>query len=204
VQDSDLSNLSANEFSGSLARDLLGFESTDEYARFLIQQRMERSLSTTLGTVLSATANEIAVGRTRESTRQLLVLQRGRSRFAVLVKTGPKSMNPAQAARFRVKLRNLPGGPPDRTVLGICYGEPGEVSTTLLRYLGDDVQVRAGKEFWTFLTDEASTYAEILAAARAAGKRFREIQGPGILRNLQTSTVSRIGRQIERKWGGQH
>ena len=203
IEDLSLDDVNVNPFLVEFARPVLGMSGNPDVARFQVQQRLERALTGSVGTALAAAAHELAVGRSRKSRKQILILERDAGVFNVLMKSGPDSLNQYGISNARKSLRALASENGGEGRVGICYGRIEDLSSQTAA-LGREFRVIIGEEFWEFVTGSKDAYQVVLQSAKNASlKVASEEGGVGSLSRLIDDKAQRLGRQLERASPGE-
>lgn len=184
-----------------------------DLAEFIVNQRVERGLVTSLGTQLQKVARIVGsvmyssgvAGADLEGQHE--ALQR---HLLMQVKSGPDTVNldianqihtKLNQAERRIKGGGLPAGWSVEKMLGMTYGRPDHRSGFVIG-LGDkgvDVS-KIGREFWDFITDDDNMHRELFALAATVALKYRNGSGktlPEAISDAKTALTA----EIEAKYG---
>lgn len=159
VVDLSLSDMSINPFLMAVMGRPIGISSYRELARWMVLQRLERGASTGFGTTLKHVAKEFCneVPLPYMDAR----LTKDNTVYNIIITSGPKH-NTKDASRIQKRLLSTmkaePGSVP---VLGMCYGTDDSVGHITKKHV-DGVKQIAGRDFWTFVSNDPHCYQDIL------------------------------------------
>lgn len=185
----------------------------DDLARFIVGQRVERGVVTSLGIRIQKVA--LAVGTAMHPSGVPEADLEGRDedlkRHRLMqVKIGPDTINKTMAsgiernlkeAENRIKLGGQAKGWVVEKMLGMCYGRPEHRSAWVigLGKSGFDVD-RIGREFWAFITGEQDAYKEVFDIALTVAATYQNSSGK-TLPQLIEDTIQSLTLEIETKYG---
>ncbi len=185
----------------------------EDLADFIVNQRVERGLVTSLGTQLQKVARE--VGTVMHSSGvpgadlegQHSALQR---HLLMQVKSGPDTVNLDISERIRENLNQaerrirgggLPKGWSVEKMLGMCYGQLKDRNGFVLKLGSGGVDVtKIGRDFWEFITDDPNAYEEVFEVARSVATTYKNTSGKPLAQAIEDAKAS-LTRQIESLYG---
>lgn len=182
-------------------------------AEFIVGQRVERGLVTSLGMQLQRIAAAVgtAMRATGVSGADLEGSDTGlQRRFLMQVKSGPDTINLDISRQIRANLNSAEarirsGGLPQDWVvvkmLGMCYGRPEHRSNWVqgLGAEGFDAD-RIGRGFWEFITGDPGAYVEVFDIAREVAGTYQNGSGKTLAQAIQDAVVG-LAREIDVRYG---
>lgn len=170
LEELSLSEMSINPFLIAVVGDQIGVGNSGDLARWMVLQRIERGTSTAFGATLKHVAREFCNADPLPGMDGRI--ERGGSVYNLLITSGPKH-NYAAVHRMRDRLQSTKSDEPDSVpVLGMCYGNASSVGHMTKKYVGGIRQI-AGREFWTFVSDDPDCYQNIIEIAVTAHNYVR-------------------------------
>lgn len=182
-------------------------------AEFIVNQRVERGLVTSLGTQLQKIAR--LVGSVMHSSgvagADLEGMHNELKRHVLMqVKSGPDTVNLDIAKQIGVNLnqaerRIKAGGLPQQwsveKMLGMCYGQLRHRNGFVLRLGDDGVDVsKIGRDFWGFITDDPNLYRELFNSALDVALTYKNSSGKTLAQAIADAKSS-LTAEIEDKYG---
>jgi len=184
-----------------------------DLAEFIVNQRVERGLVTSLGMQLQKIGRIVGsvmhssgvAGADLEGQHETL-----KRHLLMQVKSGPDTVNldianqihsKLNQAERRIKSGGLPAGWSVEKMLGMCYGQPRHRNGFVLGLGDEGVDVgKIGREFWTFITDDPNTYQELFALAAAVALSYKNASGKTLAQAISDAKTALEG-EIENKYG---
>lgn len=165
LEELSLSDMGINPFLIAVVGDQIGIANSDDLARWMVLQRIERGTSTAFGATLKHVAREFCNADPLPGMDGRI--ERGGSVYNLLITSGPKH-NYAAVHCMRDRLQATKSDEPDSVpMLGMCYGNDSSVGDMTKKYL-DGIHQIAGRDFWTFLSEDPDCYQNILEIAVTA------------------------------------
>lgn len=204
-------SLSAHAINPFLA--VLVARAPSDLAEFIVNQRVERGLVTSLGMQLQKIGRIVGsvmyssgvAGADLEGQHDTL-----KRHLLMQVKSGPDTVNldianqihsKLNQAERRIKSGGLAAGWSVDKMLGMCYGQPRHRNGFVLK-LGDqgiDVD-KIGREFWGFITDDPSMYKELFAIAAEVALNYKNGSGKTLAQAISEAKTA-LTAEIEAKYG---
>jgi len=162
VEGVELDDLRVNVFLAA-AMDM---KEPEQLIQWGVHQHLERSLVTSFGFLIEKIALLVADGETHRGQGGDIVVERDGKTYYIEIKSGTassnvKMMRNTSSAQATIKDEN--GKESVVTVLGLTYGKPDEVFSTMRSYYeGDELLV--GRNFWEFLADAPDAHRDVLDA----------------------------------------
>ena len=167
LKDLSLAEMSINPFLIAAMGNEIGITDSHKLARWMVLQRIERSASTAFGAPLKHIAKEFCNADPLPGMDARI--ERDHSVYNMVITSGPKH-NATAAQSIQKRLIGTKNAEPDSIpVLGMCYGNDDSIGTITKKY-ADSVQQIAGRDFWTFVSEDPDCYKEILEIAAVAHK----------------------------------
>ncbi len=169
------SSLTPNPFLIELLIRGLGYQTAEQVAWFMVNQRFERSIVTSMGTTFQRVAHIVAGEIGSGTAGADMEIQRNDVHYFVQIKSGPVTANQDIAEQISSKLQSARRryganalGTTAIVVLGICYGtQAGDIPRRVLQERG--VEIMVGENFWTFLSGgDPTTMTAVRTIARRA------------------------------------
>lgn len=170
----EFESLTPNPVLGALLIDGLGFSKKRAF-QFVIEQRLERSLVTSVGNMFQQIAMTLAAEATGVEGADIQVGGNGFVYYAQ-IKSGPNTVNKDIAIQLA---RNLASATRRHgkavAVLGICYGRPEDQRFPWAK--DNNLQVKIGDDFWRFISDDEVSLKDVIDLVRDVGKErpFRHL-----------------------------
>jgi len=182
-------------------------------AQFIVAQRLERSIVTSMGNAAQKIAR--ITGTFMKSSGVAGADLEGfevnlKRHLLMQVKIGPDTVNKdigdsiesklAEAER-RVKSGGMPPGWVVVRMLGMCYGQPRHRNNWVMRLetKGFDVS-KIGRQFWTFTTGDPAAYKEVFEIALDVGTTYKNGSKKTLAQATSDAIVS-LTAEIERDYG---
>lgn len=131
-----------------------------------VHQHLERSLVTSFGFLIEKIALIVSEGEKHGGEGGDIVVERNGKTYYVEIKSGTASSNVKMmrnTSNAQAKIKDENGAETVVTVLGLTYGKPDEVFSTMRSYYeGDELLV--GRNFWEFLADEPGAHRDVVGA----------------------------------------
>jgi len=152
----------------------MGFNDSLSIIRWLVIQRSMTGVNTSMGFCLQEIAKIFSEG-TGVAGADIQKSKRQRH-YYIQVKSGPSTMDKdavdhMSGLLLSVQRRNRGSV----ALLGMCYGKPEQVLSTVTRY--SDVDWLIGRQFWEFISDEPNCINEIYTIAGEVGDTYRDTKG---------------------------
>lgn len=183
-----------------------------ELARFVVDQRWNRTAATSMGFTLQSVAREVATvfrssavsGADLEADDQAL-----RRLSLMQVKSGPDTVNKdimdsiqaklAEAER-RVRHSGLPAGYVVVKMVGMCYGRPANRNNWVkgLGSSGFDID-SIGRAFWKTLTGDPTAYIQVFDIAARVAQTYKDGHGM-TLPEVVEQTTQFLAQQIAARY----
>jgi hypothetical protein len=190
----DIEDLDFNPF---LLR-ALGLDTPEAIAEFMVGQRLERSLVTSLGKRIQNAARALAEGTGTEGGD--ILVRRGGKKYCVEIKAGPNNINKAMMKQMNADLKSARRRDPDLVgLLGMAYGHPDRVSGIIRGYA--DIEYRSGRAFWTLVTGVSDTADEVYKLADEVSREAVARHGGKHYRSLVKEREKAVAEQIRAKYG---
>ena len=171
IMDLSLSDFDINPFLIATVRDQLGISTPLDLARWLITQRLERSMVTGFGSTLQNIAKEFSNKKPPQNVTASIT--RDGKTYNLIIKSG-SNHNVQVARNIRQVLLNSKSTEPDSIpVFGICCGDEGDVGTIVKKHM-DGIQILSGRRFWDFISQDPECYRKILQIASEVGRIHRD------------------------------
>lgn len=176
---------------------ILGFETPEEIAEFMVAQRVERSIVTSYGQRIQKIAKEIAGRGTGVEGADICKEVRGR-RYYIQVKAGPNTINKDISSEINRLLSSaIRRNHGSVALLGMTYGKRDRVSSIIQRYSQIDWLI--GREFWAFISDDPDCAKKIYEIAREVVQSIPDGGRP--YRDRYKAKVQEIANEIRRRYG---
>lgn len=161
--------------------------------RWLVIQRSITGANTSFGFCLQDIAKLFSEG-TGVAGADIQKNKGGRHHY-IQVKSGPSTMDKDAVEHMSqillsVQRRNRGSV----ALLGMCYGTRAQVMSTVTKYSGVDWLI--GRQFWEFISDDASCIDEIYEIATEVGDTFRDAQGQ-TLSEVLDAKIKELQQQFE-------
>ena len=185
----------------------------EELAEFIVAQRVERGLVTSLGTQLQKIARSI--GTVMHSSgvagADLEGLDTRFQRHMLMqVKMGPDTVNKDIGDQIAAKLgqaenRIRQGGLPTDWIvmkmLGMCYGRPSHRNRWVMDLQGRGFDVdKIGRDFWGFITGEPDAHLEVFATGLRVAYTYKNSSGKTLAQAIRDG-IDRLTAEIDGAWG---
>lgn len=192
----DSINIEEIDFNPFLLR-VLGFETPEEIAEFMVSQRVERSLVTSYGIRIQTIATAIAGRGTGVEGADICKEHEGR-RYYIQMKAGPKTPNKDITSMINRLLRGATRRNRGAVaLLGMTYGKRERVSSIIQRY--SQVDWLIGQEFWAFISEDPNCAQEIFSIAT---ELTEAVSGDGLpYRERYRAKVTNLASQIRQRYG---
>lgn len=176
IQRLRIEDLHINPFLIRILSKEMGLKDASSIVRWLVSQRLERSVVTSFGLALQEAARVFSEGTGVEGA-DILKTKDGRHHY-IQVKSGPNTIPKDLGVRISQLLRSAQRRNRGSVALfGMCYGSKKQVSSIVRKYVGEEGKIDwlAGREFWEFISDTPGCIEEIFEIASQVGEDF---QGP--------------------------
>lgn len=169
----DFDSFSPNPILGAILTNGLGFNKERAF-RFMVEQRFERSIVTSVGNMFQAIAKTLAAKATGVEGADVQVQKNGLTYF-IQIKSGPTTVNKDIASEISRKL----GSAVRRhgravAVLGICYGSEKQLWPWAKDY---NLQVKVGDDFWKFISNNDVSLCDVINLVQdiSSESQFRDL-----------------------------
>lgn len=158
----------------------LGLTQPDEVLRFFFYQRVTRSIVTSWGMRIESIANRsgaIALTKAEKAGRFKGFDSRkteGDTTYLIQIKSGTDTMPVDMVRQLDERIKALEAiDERYRGLLGLTYGNAKEVSSKISSYLeGAKERVKAGREFWEWLSGDPGFYSKLQNMIAEIGKEI--------------------------------
>jgi hypothetical protein len=176
----------------------LALDTPEAIARFMIGQRMERSLVTSFGARIQSVAKALTEGTGTEGAD--IMFLRGGKRYYVQMKAGPNNINKDIMTQINEKLSSATRRDPGSIgLLGLAYGKRERVNTIIQRYSNIDWKV--GNEFWEFISGDPKCGAEVFEVAAEAAKTVSAKHGGKNYHQFLEEKIHELAGEIREEYG---
>lgn len=176
---------------------ILGLETPEEIAEFMVAERVERSIVTSYGQRIQKIAKEIAGRGTGVEGADICKEKHGR-RYYIQVKAGPNTVNKDISSEINRLLRSATRRNHGAVaLLGMTYGRRDRVSSIVQRY--SQVDWLIGREFWAFISDDPDCAKEIYKIAEEVTQSVPD--GGRSYRDRYKAKVREVADEIRRRYG---
>src|SRR3990172_7282482 len=176
---------------------ILGFETPEEIAEFMIAQRFERSPVTSYGARIQSIAKEITERGTGVEGADICK-ERDGHRYYIQMKAGPNTVNKDISSEINKLLKSaIRRNSGSVALLGMTYGKRERVSSVIRKY--SDVDWIIGREFWEFISEDAECAKEIFDIAIELTDKVPDGGLP--FRERYRAKVEALAEQIRSKYG---
>jgi hypothetical protein len=184
-----------------------------ELAEFIVNQRVERGLVTSLGMQLQKIAR--IVGSVMHSSgvagADLEGQHAGLQRHLLMqVKSGPDTVNLDIANQIKSKLNQaerrirsggLSAGWSVEKMLGMCYGQPRHRNGFVLGLGTEGIDVeKIGRAFWEFITDDPDMFRDLFALAATIALNYKNGSGKTLAEAISDAKAA-LTAEITSKYG---
>ena len=171
IMDLSLSDFDINPFLIATIRDQLGISTPLDLARWLITQRLERSMVTGFGSTLQNIAKEFSNRKPPQNVTTSIT--RDGKTYNLIIKSG-SNHNVQVARNIRQILLSSKSTESDSIpMLGICYGNEEDVGAIIKKHM-EGIQILAGRRFWDFISQDPGCYRRILQIASEVGRIYKD------------------------------
>jgi hypothetical protein len=179
---------------------VLGFETAEEIAEFIVAERLERSLVTSYGTRIQKIAKEISGRGTGVEGADICKELEGRRHY-IQLKAGPNTVNKDISSEINKLLSGaLRRNHGSVALLGMTYGKRRRVSSIIQRY--SNVNWLIGREFWGFISEDKDCAQKIFDIA---GELNAVVPDGGLpFRERYENKIDALAEQIRNKYGEGH
>lgn len=169
-----IENLNINPFLIRILAREMNLNDAYSIIRWLVIQRSMTGANTSFGFCLQDIAKLFSEG-TGVAGADIQKTKRGRHHY-IQVKSGPSTMDKDAVEHMSQLLLSVQRRNRGSTaLLGMCYGTPKQVMSTITKYSGVDWLI--GRQFWEFISDDSSCIDEIYEIAAEVGDTLRNAQG---------------------------
>jgi len=201
IQRLRIEDLHINPFLIRILSKEMGLKDASSIVRWLVSQRLERSVVTSFGLALQEAARVFSEG-TGVGGADILKTKDGRHHY-IQVKSGPNTIPKDLGVRISQLLRSAQRRNRGSVALfGMCYGSKKQVSSIVRKYVGEEGKIDwlAGREFWEFISDTPGCIEEIFEIASQVGEDF---QGPDgrTLSQILEAKVADLCTEFQKMYG---
>jgi hypothetical protein len=201
IQRLRIEDLHINPFLIRILSKEMGLKDASSIVRWLVSQRLERSVVTSFGLALQEAARVFSEGTGVEGA-DILKTKDGRHHY-IQVKSGPNTIPKDLGVRISQLLRSAQRRNRGSVALfGMCYGSKKQVSSIVRKYVGEEGKIDwlAGREFWEFISDTPGCIEEIFEIASQVGEDF---QGPDgrTLSQILEAKVADLCTEFQKMYG---
>lgn len=178
VQRLKIEDLHINPFLIRILAKEMGLQDAISIVRWLVSQRLERSMVTSFGLALQEAAKSFSEATGVEGA-DILKIKDGRH-YYIQVKSGPNTIPKDLGVRISQLLRSAQRRNRGSVALfGMCYGSREQVSSIVQKYVEQEGGIGwlTGREFWEFVSDSPDCIQEIFEIAGEVGDNFRSPDG---------------------------
>ena len=197
IMDLSLSDIEINPFLIAAIHRQLDIKTHRDLAKWIIMQRLERSLVTGFGSTLQSIAKEFS---NEKSLPNLTArIKRNTKIYNLVIKSG-SNHNVQVVKNIQQVLLNTKTIEPDSVpVFGICYGNEKTVSSIVRKYI-DGVQLLIGKHFWNFISEDPNCYKKITEIATRVDKNYKD-PNAGTLNEAIEYKINNLDSELKKKYG---
>ncbi|MGA9351271.1 MAG: PmeII family type II restriction endonuclease [Anaerolineae bacterium] len=189
-----IEDLNINPFLIRILAKEMGLDDANSIIRWLVMQRSMTGANTSFGFCLQDIAKLFSEGTGVEGA-DIQKTKSGR-RHHIQVKSGPSTMDKAAVEHMsQLLLSVLRRNRGSVALLGMCYGTPEQVMSTVKKYSSVDWLI--GRQFWEFISDDPDCIDEIYEIAATVGEEFRDAQGQ-TLSEILDAKIEELQRQFEK------
>ena len=175
---------------------VLGFETPEEIAEFIVSQRLERSLVTSFGTRIQNIAKALSERGTGVEGADICK-ERDGIRHYIQIKSGSKTANKdisSEISRLLTSATRRNSG--SIALLGMTYGKRERVSNIIQQY--SQVNWKIGREFWSFIAEDDNCAQELF---EMAGETNYSPDDGISFKDKYREKVQELATQIREKYG---
>ncbi len=186
IQRLRIEDLNVNPFLVRILAKEMGLRDADSIVRWLVSQRLERSIVTSFGLALQEAAKVFSEGTGVEGAD--ILKTKGGRHYYIQVKSGPNTVPKDLGVRISQLLRSAQRRNRGSVALfGMCYGSKEQVSSIVQKYVKQEggVDWLSGHDFWEFISDASDCIEEIFQIAAEVGENFQSSDGRTLAQVLE-------------------
>jgi hypothetical protein len=191
VEGIELEDLRLNIFLAA-AMDM---DEPEELIEWGVHQHLERSIVTSFGFLIEKMALVVSGGEEHDGEGGDIVMEKDGKKHYIEIKSGTASSNVKMmrnTSNAQAKIKDDNGNEEVVTVLGLTYGKPEEVFSTMDEYYQGD-KLLVGQEFWEFLSGDEDAHRDLVEAiVNARNEAFQQ-------ENLEDDSPSSLQEAMEQK-----
>ena len=197
IMDLTLSEIDVNPFLLSTIHHQLNLKTSQDLSKWMIMQRLERSMVTGFGSTLQNIAKEFSTDKPLPNLTAKII--RNGKTYNFVIKSGPNhNVQVVQNIR-RILLHSKTIESDSIPVFGICYGNESIVGSIVKKYT-KGIQVLIGKHFWDFISEDQNCYKKILEIASSVGKNYKD-PDVGSLGEVISHKIEEFSSELKKIYG---
>lgn len=194
IKNLSLSDFDINPFLIATVQSQLGMTTPRDLAEWLVRQRVERSMVTGFGSILQRIAREFSNEKPLPNLTARIT--RDGKIYNLIIKSGSKHNLPVIQSIQRFLLNSKKLEPNSIPIFGMCCGDKSTIGSIVKKH-GSGVKQLVGKEFWTFISNDAQCYDVILEIATEVGNKYTDPDG-ATLQQIIDRKISYIEAELKK------
>lgn len=173
----------------------MDMDEPEELIEWGVHQHLERSIVTSFGFLIEKMSLVVSGGEEHKGEGGDIVMEKNGKKHYIEIKSGTASSNVKMmrnTSNAQAKIKDENGNEEVVTVLGLTYGKPEDVFSTMQEYYKGD-KLLVGQEFWEFLAGDENAHKELVEAiVDARNEAFNP-------KNLEADSPSSLQEAMEQK-----
>lgn len=197
IMNLSISDLDINIFLVASVRNQLRIKTSYDLSEWLVRQRLERSMVTSLGSTLQNIAKEFSNEKPLPNLTARII--RDQKIYNLIIKSG--SNHNVQVTRDiqRILLQTKNKEPDSIPIFGICYGQESMISSIVKKYT-NGIHVLIGNDFWSFISEDPNCYKRILKIASEVDQNYRD-PNVGFLSDVIEQKIKYVDQELQKMYG---
>lgn len=186
----------------------MDMDEPEELIEWGVHQHLERSIVTSFGFLIEKMALVVSGGEAHKGEGGDIVMEKNGKKHYIEIKSGTASSNVKMmrnTSNAQAKIKDENGNEEVVTVLGLTYGKPDEVFSTMQEYYEGD-KLLVGQEFWEFLADDEDAHRELVESiVDARNEAFRQDSlkenDPSSLQEAMEMKIQELAEEWRQEYG---